>query len=229
MRRVLSSATVAVAVLVGAAAVFSGCAGEESKGGSAWGQTPDQKPIPKPVVPTYADVKIVLDNKCATCHDWAGEYDTAASKSGRIKARVEAGSMPPAGADPLSREEKIAILAWINGGSQASGEPEPEPSATPEPTPEPEPSATPEPTPRPSATPRPEPTGPTFADVKPVLKKMCGECHGGWTRDYAKAKEKAPFIEARVSGGSMPPEDAPQLSPSEKATILDWIKGGTPE
>ena len=90
------------------------------------------------------------------------------------------------------------------------------------------------------------PATPTFAkDVAPILYKNCTNCHrpgeiGPMSLlTYGDARPWARAIGTRVADGSMPPWHADpsvgeflndrRLSPVEKDTLLQWVRGGAPE
>lgn len=69
------------------------------------------------------DIQPLIQTNCATpgCHRANAQFPTLetyaqidASK-GRVKARVDQGSMPPSG--PLQQTDKDKITAWINEGA----------------------------------------------------------------------------------------------------------------
>ena len=87
---------------------------------------------------------------------------------------------------------------------------------------------------------------PTFSkDVAPIFYKNCVVCHREGEiapmslLTYGSARPFARSIAAHVSQGTMPPwhadpaygrfENDRSLTAAEKATILAWVNGGTPE
>ncbi len=78
-------------------------------------------------VPTYGDVKPVLDARCANCHvsgDPTGPwplttYQDVASWSEVIRSQIETCEMPPVndGGVPLTDAEKRLLLRWLACGS----------------------------------------------------------------------------------------------------------------
>ena len=76
------------------------------------------------------------------------------------------------------------------------------------------------------------------SDVLPLVKKYCGECHGGDMPEagisFAKYKDEAALLKDRktwercfemISQGAMPPADSPQLTAEEKAKLVDYLEG----
>lgn len=86
--------------------------------------------VVEPLTPTYSSIsKLILQNKCATCHTPGGDspyYDTYANTKKSVVANnylqsklyteVQSGSMPR-GASDLSAEEQTAIKDWIQAGA----------------------------------------------------------------------------------------------------------------
>ena len=85
--------------------------------------------------------------------------------------------------------------------------------------------------------PAPEPPAFQIA-VAPLVKKYCGECHGGQEPEggiaYSKYADEAAMLKDRktwertfemVNGGTMPPADSPQPTAEEKARFLDYLEG----
>ncbi len=85
-------------------------------------------------------------------------------------------------------------------------------------------------------------------DIKPIFTAKCGKCHnpqakkggldlssiagvrqGGESGESAFAKTlDDSMLWIMLDGGGMPPEDQPQLTKAELATIANWIKAGGP-
>lgn len=74
--------------------------------------------------------------------------------------------------------------------------------------------------------------------VAPVVKKYCGECHGGDEPEagisFARYPDEAAMLKDRktwertfdmISNGTMPPADSPQPTAEEKAKLLDFLEG----
>ncbi len=74
-------------------------------------------------------------------------------------------------------------------------------------------------------------------DIKPLLQKYCGDCHGGGSSDgnvtldhFQSAEEAAAVPELwwkvlkNLRSGVMPPADSPRLEDSELEQIAHWIK-----
>ncbi|MEI6256074.1 MAG: DUF1592 domain-containing protein [Planctomycetota bacterium] len=72
--------------------------------------------------------------------------------------------------------------------------------------------------------------------IRPLVERTCGNCHGTAPKDNdldlvgfatSEALVARPKVlgdvAARVRGGDMPPEDAPQLSQAEREQLLGWI------
>jgi hypothetical protein len=74
------------------------------------------------------------------------------------------------------------------------------------------------------------------ADIQPLLKKYCFECHGAGDEvngevDFTKIKtaaqvdasfEKWESAVGLVEAGEMPPEDSPQMSDAERTVFVEW-------
>jgi hypothetical protein len=87
----------------------------------------------------YAELQtLVLQPKCATCHNWAtsGNYDLVFSRIADIQAKVTAGEMPKANSatGPLTNSEREILLSWIARGAPELGSSNPN---TPVPAPKP--------------------------------------------------------------------------------------------
>ena len=76
------------------------------------------------------------------------------------------------------------------------------------------------------------------SDIQPVVKKYCGECHGGDNPEagisFAKYADEAALLKDRktwersfhmISEGIMPPADSPQPTADEKATLVEYLEG----
>ncbi len=103
---------------------------------------------PEPEVSYYRDVRPILDQSCARCHTDQGlatSFDTpeaAQALADAMKARTQAGEMPPPAPDPdcadyegseslfLSDEAKATIAAWADAGAPL-GDPADAPDAAP--------------------------------------------------------------------------------------------------
>ena len=88
------------------------------------------------------------------------------------------------------------------------------------------------------------------ADARAVLEKFCSRCHGdtkqsgdldvrdhkilvaprGPEETYVKPKEPAKsYLWQRIDSGDMPPANAKQPTPADKAVLKKWIEAGAPE
>ncbi len=95
----------------------------------------ESAPEATPAPTFYADIKPMLDTHCVRCHQPGGQgvgdftNDTEAFAMGeRMRARVDAGEMPPPVADPTCRdyegsehlsmppEKRATLAAWVDGG-----------------------------------------------------------------------------------------------------------------
>ena len=76
-------------------------------------------------VPAFAQVAPVLAARCGACHGdppLGGlpafpDHTRAAALADRILARIDQGSMPPAGLEPLTAAERALVAAWVAGGA----------------------------------------------------------------------------------------------------------------
>jgi hypothetical protein len=74
------------------------------------------------------DVKPIFEQRCATCHAAPAknnatpvdflDYAVAVAKRDQVIARISAGQMPPASAEPLSTEQSQLILRWYASGAK---------------------------------------------------------------------------------------------------------------
>jgi thiol-disulfide isomerase/thioredoxin len=143
---------------------------------------------------------------------------------GRIDDQYRLGGARPA---PTRRDLKEAIDAVIAGRDIAVAETEVEGCPITFPAPR-------------------KPRDVTFADqVAPILQKHCWQCHqaGGAApfalTSYQQASARAEALAEVVSDGRMPPWFAAHefgpfvnrrgLSDEEQATLLDWVRAGTPQ
>lgn len=75
--------------------------------------------------PTFAEVEPVLTARCGACHGdppLGGlpafpDYARAAALADRIAARIDQGTMPPVGLEPLTAAERALVTAWVAGGA----------------------------------------------------------------------------------------------------------------
>jgi uncharacterized membrane protein len=115
---------VSVACAVGA----SGCLveGDAVYAPSATSSPPvDTDAAPIEETPTFAEVEPILSARCGACHGDAPlpglvpfpDYARAAALVERIVARIQAGTMPPSGLEPLTSEERTLVEAWAEGGA----------------------------------------------------------------------------------------------------------------
>jgi uncharacterized membrane protein len=82
---------------------------------------------------------------------------------------------------------------------------------------------------------------PTYADVEPIFQERCVACHVGlgqselcptcWElTDYSHvASWKQEIKTAMLACDMPPPESGMTMTDSERMTILEWIRCGTPE
>jgi uncharacterized membrane protein len=80
--------------------------------------------VTTPLAPNFSSLRVnVFLGKCYGCHVNRGvKLDTFASVSGAItnnnlRGRVNNNTMPPAGAPPLTAQEKTYLLQWIDAGA----------------------------------------------------------------------------------------------------------------
>lgn len=71
------------------------------------------------------NIKSILQSNCVSCHETYGDYAEVKAKGALIVSRVEAGTMPQAGA--LSDDDIAKFLAWKDGG-YLEKDPSPAPS-----------------------------------------------------------------------------------------------------
>ena len=78
---------------------------------------------------------------------------------------------------------------------------------------------------------------PSYRDeVASILDQRCNACHYAdnpqtsavWT-DYDAVYARRRTIQSRIYSCVMPPEEAPQLTPGERAVLLEWLVCGAPE
>ena len=75
------------------------------------------------------------------------------------------------------------------------------------------------------------------SDIQPLVKKFCGECHGGDNPEagiaFAKYADEAGLLKDRkpwersfdmISQGLMPPADSPQPTADEKAKLIEYLE-----
>jgi uncharacterized membrane protein len=85
---------------------------------------PDTCPSPEPGY--SADVASIVAERCATCHSPGGQaqstlltdYAEVYAKRTTVLTRVYACKMPPAGAPPLTSDERAALLGWLVCGAK---------------------------------------------------------------------------------------------------------------
>ena len=74
-----------------------------------------------------SSVQPIIQAKCINpgCHAAGGasgvdfsNFSNLSSRAGRVKTRTSEGSMPPAGAETLTAEEKQKIACWVDDGAQ---------------------------------------------------------------------------------------------------------------
>ena len=73
-------------------------------------------------------------------------------------------------------------------------------------------------------------------EIQPILKQFCFDCHGADTQESGirvdrldgSLEDRQLFLLKHVMGqlkdGNMPPEDEPQLSSSQRTTMVEWIE-----
>ena len=72
-----------------------------------------------------AEIEPILSARCGTCHGDPPlpglvpfpDHARAAALVERIVARIQAGTMPPSGLEPLTVEERALVEAWAEGGA----------------------------------------------------------------------------------------------------------------
>lgn len=73
---------------------------------------------------TYKDIKPILENRCAQCHNsnWADknwmDYDTAKKNADKIKLRVENKTMPPGNNTQMTEDERKKVIQWVKDGAK---------------------------------------------------------------------------------------------------------------
>ncbi len=126
-------------------------------------------------------------------------------------------SLPPRAARRGSTWRRLSPLLTLAAALGAAGPARAAPPAAPPPQ-----------APRPAAD----------AGIEPLLRSYCVGCHGaskqkggldleGWGDGAGKEPSLETWLDlaARVRDGDMPPEEARQPTPAERARILDWIDG----
>jgi len=76
-------------------------------------------------VPRFAEVAPVLAARCGACHGDPPldglpafpDHARAAALADRIIARIDQGTMPPAGLQALTGTERALVAAWVTGGA----------------------------------------------------------------------------------------------------------------
>jgi len=76
-------------------------------------------------VPTFTEIAPVLAARCGGCHGEPPlgglpafpDYTRAAALADRIIARIDQGTMPPVGLEPLTAAERALVAAWVAGGA----------------------------------------------------------------------------------------------------------------
>lgn len=162
----------------------AGCNYQVKKSAGDAGVGPETKPTTEAI--TFAEVKVVLDKRCSTCHHHADDFKTYDSTmaTGDVVAGNAAGSdlvtrlknfggdMPRGGAGPIPDEEAALIRDWINNGATEDGsapaQQKPAEPAQPEQPAQPaQPAPAPQPDPVP-AQPAPAPAQPAPAPAQPA-------------------------------------------------------------
>lgn len=78
---------------------------------------------------------------------------------------------------------------------------------------------------------------PSYAgEVAPIIDERCNACHypgnaqttSVWS-EYDAVYAGRRTIQSRIYSCVMPPETAPQLTPAERAVLLEWLVCGAPE
>lgn len=70
-----------------------------------------------------------------------------------------------------------------------------------------------------------------YKDVKPILEKKCGECHGSnwpeknWS-DEKITKQNSSKIKERLQNKTMPPGNFTELSEEQRKLIIKWVEDG---
>jgi uncharacterized membrane protein len=73
---------------------------------------------------TYKDIKPILNNRCAQCHNqnWPDknwmDYDTAFKNKDKIKLRLQNQTMPPGNNTQMTDDERKTVIKWVDDGGK---------------------------------------------------------------------------------------------------------------
>ena len=181
---------------------------------------------------TYlANIKPIMDRKCANCHyqdsNYAPfpllSYEHIYPRRSAIAHKINNDTMPPpewianVSTSRLNSAEKLQIQAWVDAGSPRGTAPDTSPYQS---------------------------SYSYYGHSKAIIENKCTNCHSpgniapfSLTR-YEQVEQVAAAVEHTIESKTMPPWQATpgysalhgdfSLSPKQRYILLDWLKGGLP-